>query len=78
MKLSDWLDFERGRATRMAERFGVTVAAISQWRTNGVPVGRMREVSAFTESAVALDDMLPAAPCIDVAAPQAAEVSDAA
>lgn len=62
MKLGDWLDQERGRLARMAEHFGVSMSAVSQWRTDGVPVGRMRGVSLFTENSVPLEDMVPSQP----------------
>jgi len=77
MNLPDWLDGDRGRLTALAEHFGLTLSAVSQWRTNGVPSTRMKAVRDFTDGAVTLDDMLPdptwphpdGRPCIDVAAP---------
>lgn len=80
MKLSDWLDADRGRLTALAAHFSLTQSAVSQWRQNGVPPGRMKAVRDFTGGAVTLDDMLPdptwphpqGRPCIDVAARQAA------
>lgn len=70
----------------MAEHFGLTQSAVSQWRTNGVPPARMKAVRDFTGGAVTLDEMLPdpawphpgGRPCIDVAAPAAEAVRDAA
>ncbi len=59
MKLSSWLDEERGRAAALAAHFNVTLGAISQWRTNGVPRQRMRAVREFTGDKVTLDEMLP-------------------
>lgn len=59
MKLGDWLDAERGRLARMATHFGVSMSAVSQWRTDGVPVGRMRGVGEFTDNEVSLNDMVP-------------------
>lgn len=62
MKLSDWLDADRGRLTAMAAAFGLTNGAISQWRDNGVPVMRMKAVRELTGGAVSLEDMVPDAP----------------
>lgn len=62
MDISTWLDADRGRLKALAEHFGLTLSAVSQWRANGVPVGRMRAVRAFTAGQVTLEDMLPAAP----------------
>lgn len=58
MNLPDWLDAEPGRLTAMAGHFQVTPAAITQWRTNGVPVVRMRGVVEFTDGAVTYEDMV--------------------
>jgi hypothetical protein len=38
--------------------FGVSISAITQWRTNGVPVDRMLEVRALSGGAVSLDEMV--------------------
>lgn len=65
----------------LTQHFGLTPSAVSQWRSNGVPSGRMKAVREFTNGAVTLDDMLPdpawphagGRPCIDVAAPQCAD-----
>jgi len=59
MKFTDWLDAERGRVTLLAQHFGVTLGAISQWRTNGVPLDRMKAVRDFSGAAVSLDEMVP-------------------
>lgn len=72
MNISAWLDGDRGRLTALADHFGLTQSAVSQWRTNGVPPARMKAVRDFTGGAVSLDDMLPdpqGRPCINVAAP---------
>lgn len=58
MKLTEWLDAERGRLTAMAERFDVTPSAVSQWRTNGVPVDKIMDVHEFTARAVSIEDLL--------------------
>lgn len=65
MNLDSWLNEKRGRATEMASHFGITLGAISQWRTGGVPVDRMKAVQAFTGGAVTLDEMVPGAPPSD-------------
>ena len=59
MDLPTWLDAERGRASRLAAHFNVTLSSISQWRTNGVPVERMKDVRDFTDGEVRLEDMVP-------------------
>ena len=61
MKLDDWLNQERGRLAELARHFELTQSAVSQWRIDGVPVGRMRGVQAFTGGDVSLDDMVPPA-----------------
>jgi DNA-binding transcriptional regulator YdaS (Cro superfamily) len=59
MKLNDWLAAEKGRLTNLAQHFGLTPSAVSQWKDNGVPVDRMRAVCEFTGGAVSLDDLVP-------------------
>lgn len=59
MNFKSWIEAEKGRALALARHFGTTQAAISQWKTNGVPLSRMKEVQAFTGGAVTLDDMVP-------------------
>lgn len=71
MELSDWLDQEIGRATKMAAHFGVTQGAVSQWRDNP-PLHRLLEIRDFTGGLVTLEEMLerrrPAVGSGDVAA----------
>jgi len=82
MDIKTWLDADRGRTVALAQHFGVTQSAISQWRDNGVPTARMKAVRDFTGGVVTLEDMLPdekrnvlrgphddERPAIDVAAP---------
>lgn len=67
----------------MAQHFGLSQSAVSQWRSNGVPPARMKAVRDFTGGEVTLDDMLPDSQpgtpnpagraLIDVAAPAAQE-----
>jgi hypothetical protein len=58
MTLSEWLDAERGRPTLMAAHFNVSISAVTQWRTNGVPVDRMLDVRELTDGAISLDEMV--------------------
>lgn len=59
MNLNQWLDGEAGRTTKLALHFGRTKGAITQWRTNGVPVGLMKAVRDFTDGHVSLEEMVP-------------------
>lgn len=59
MKLNDWLDSEVGRATKLAAHFGLSLSAVTQWRSNGVPVDRMKSVRDFTGNDVTLEEMIP-------------------
>jgi DNA-binding transcriptional regulator YdaS (Cro superfamily) len=61
MDFISWLDAEegRGRLTALASHFGLTQSAVSQWRVNGVPPGRMKAVRDFTGGVVTLEEMLP-------------------
>lgn len=59
MKLTTWLDADRGRLKALATHFGLTQSAVSQWRKNGVPPSRMKAVRDFTNCEVTLDEMLP-------------------
>ncbi len=67
MDLHTWLDAERGRLSAMASHFQVTVSAVSQWRTKGVPIDRMRAVRDYTDGQVTLEEMLPAEPSKEAA-----------
>lgn len=59
MDFSTWLDQERGRLVAVADHFGVTKSAVSQWRTEGVPPHRMKALRDFTDGAVTLEEMVP-------------------
>lgn len=59
MNLNQWLDGEAGRTTKLASHFGRTLSAITQWRTNGVPVRHMKAVRDFTVGEVTLEEMVP-------------------
>lgn len=58
MRFHEWLDAERGRSTKVAEHFGVSLSAVSQWRTNGVPVDNILAVHKLTDGEVSLNEML--------------------
>lgn len=45
-KLSEWLQAERGRVTKLAGMLGITHGAISQWER--VPAERLGDVSRAT------------------------------
>lgn len=53
-----WLDAEKGRATRIAEHFKVTRSAVSQWRTNGIPVHYILDLHALIGGDVPLDALV--------------------
>jgi hypothetical protein len=58
MTFADWLDAERGRASEVAARFKVSISAVSQWRTNGVPTDNILEVHKLSDGAVSLEELL--------------------
>lgn len=62
MDFSTWLEAERGRLSATAAHFGKSLSAISQWKTNGVPVDLMKAVRDFSGGEVTLEEMLPPAP----------------
>lgn len=68
MNLNNWLDAEKGRAASLAARLGKTPSAVSQWKTNGVPVDLMKIVRDFTGGEVTLEEMVPGP---DLPAPEA-------
>ncbi len=59
MNIIEWLDNETGRAARLAEHFGITPSAVTQWRSNGIPLDRMKEVRDFTSGDVSIEEMVP-------------------
>lgn len=59
MNLNEWLDKEAKRTKKLAEHLGRTASAVSQWRTNGVPVDLMKSVRNFTNGEVTLEEMIP-------------------
>lgn len=62
MDFPAWLDADRGRTAALALHFRLTQSAVSQWRTNGVPLHRMKAVREFTAGEVSLEEMVPDAP----------------
>ena len=60
MKLNEWLDEEVGRTAKLSAHLKRSASAVSQWRTNGVPVALMKAVRDFTGGEVTLDEMIPA------------------
>lgn len=59
MDLTTWLEQEKGRAASLAAHLDRTPAAVSQWKTNGVPLALMKAVRDFTGNAVTLEEMVP-------------------
>lgn len=59
MDLTTWLEAEKGRSAALAAHFNRTPAAISQWKTNGVPLSLMKAVRDFTDGHVTLDELVP-------------------
>lgn len=59
MMLNEWLAAEKGRSAALAAHFGVSPAAVSQWKSNGVPLAHMKAVRDFTGGAVTLEEMVP-------------------
>lgn len=59
MNLSQWLAAEKGRASAMAAHFNVSPAAVSQWKSNGVPLANMKAVRDYTGGQVTLEEMVP-------------------
>jgi len=58
MKLKTWLEMERGRATALAEKLGVSTGRITQMSDDGVPIKYMKQVIAFTGGAVSLESLV--------------------
>lgn len=58
MKFSEWFEKHRSRAVELAQHTGVTLPAVYQWATNGVPIHRMGAVETFTKRAVRVVDMV--------------------
>lgn len=61
MDLNTWLENERGRSEALAVHIGVTNSAISQWKTNGVPVTHMEAVRDFSGGQITLEQLVSAA-----------------
>lgn len=59
MHFAKWVESEPGRLAQLATKFGVTKSAVSQWKTNGVPLRLMKAVRDQSAGVVTLDDMVP-------------------
>jgi DNA-binding transcriptional regulator YdaS (Cro superfamily) len=59
MHINDWLEAEVGRSRALADHIGVTKAAVSQWKTNGIPLAHMKRVREYTGGQVTLEEMVP-------------------
>ena len=59
MELKAWIDLVPGRQTALADHFGITQSAVSQWLTVvGVPVDRMPAVVEYTAGEVDMQSMV--------------------
>lgn len=52
MDLHTWLDLGRGRAAKLSAHLGASKAAVSLWRSNGVPIEFMPAIVAYTDGEV--------------------------
>ncbi len=59
MDLTSWLEAEKGRSVALAAHFEKSTSAVSQWKTNGVPLALMKAVRDFTGGVVTLEEMVP-------------------
>jgi DNA-binding transcriptional regulator YdaS (Cro superfamily) len=59
MNLKQWLEEEKGRSAALASHFGIQPSAVSQWKSNGVPLAHMKAVRDFTRGKVSLEEMVP-------------------
>lgn len=59
MELHQWLDQPEnaGKAAWLADQLSITKAAVSFWRTEGVPLKHMARIAELTGGAVRIDDM---------------------
>jgi len=58
MRFGEWFEKNRIKARELAASFPVTVSAVHQWATDGVPIVRMAGVEKFTRRAVCINDMV--------------------
>lgn len=56
--LHEYLAEQPGRAKAMADHFGVSKAAVSQWRDRGAPVDMLRRIVEWCDGAVTLESLL--------------------
>jgi len=75
MELHTWLEQPEnsGKAAWLAEQLGRSKAAVSLWRTEGVPMPLMRRVSDLTAGVVSVESMLSHALCCKTAKRATAE-----
>lgn len=59
MHFNQWLEAAKGRSAALAAHIDRDRSAISQWKTNGVPVDLMKAVRDFTGGEVTLEEMVP-------------------
>ena len=57
MDITTWLEGERGRARALAAHLGLQPAAITHWKTTGVPLRHMSQVAALSGGAVTVEEM---------------------
>ena len=60
MDLHTWLDKpeNKGQAAELAAHLDVSAAAVSLWRSTGVPVTHMVKIATFTNGAVKITSMV--------------------
>jgi hypothetical protein len=58
MEFKKWVEAEKGRGAWVAAHFEVTHAAVTQWKTRGVPVSKMKAVRALSGDKVSLEEMV--------------------
>jgi len=79
MDFRTWVESEPGRASLLADYFGLTRASITGWKNFGVPPSRMKAVRDLSGGAVTLEEMLPDSPAHpDLSAPKTEPATAAA
>jgi DNA-binding transcriptional regulator YdaS (Cro superfamily) len=58
MKFNDWLSKQKRGTALLAAYFKVSPAAVSQWRTKGVPIDRMLDIQSITNGEVTVQEMI--------------------
>jgi DNA-binding transcriptional regulator YdaS (Cro superfamily) len=62
MKFYEWLKQKRGRTSQVAKHFKVSVSAVCQWHTNGIPPKKILEIHSLTKGKVSLKELLSSKP----------------